>query len=192
MVFFGGFLGSFIFSFLSDLKGRKIAFLCSWIAASVGVLVIAFSVNVYMLMVGFFIAGFGIYPSNTLNFIIMTEQSSGKFRVVTTAFILTGYTLSEGVLDGIIMYFPELFPTQIRGLALGLIRGVGISGSILSSFALQFSEFIGLNPVIFFGGIGISSTLCGFGLKETLNCQMKDQIEELEKQQYKLQEEKKV
>ena len=50
-------------------------------------------------MAGFFIGGFGIYPSNSLNFVIMSEQSTGKFRVIATAFILVGYTFSEGLID---------------------------------------------------------------------------------------------
>jgi MFS family permease len=73
MVFFGGVLGSFIFSFLSDYLGRRMSLIFSWTLSTTGVCIIAFSVNVYMVMIGFFLAGGGIYPSNTLNFIIMSE-----------------------------------------------------------------------------------------------------------------------
>ena len=34
----------------------------------------------------------------------------------------------------IAVYFPELFPTQVRGLCVGFIRAVGITGSILSPY----------------------------------------------------------
>ena len=42
-----------------------------------------------------FLGGMGIYPSNTVSFVILSEQSTGTFRAITTGFALLGYCLCE-------------------------------------------------------------------------------------------------
>ncbi|KAL4481625.1 hypothetical protein ABPG74_007714 [Tetrahymena malaccensis] len=98
-IFIGSLCGTFFFSFLSDLKGRKLPIIISWAVSVLGIGILAFSQNVAMIFVGQFLGGFGIYPASTLAFIIMSEQSTGNFRKVATGYLLLGYTLSEGTIN---------------------------------------------------------------------------------------------
>ncbi|EWS71161.1 MFS transporter (macronuclear) [Tetrahymena thermophila SB210] len=98
-IFIGSLFGTFFFSFLSDLKGRRLPMIISWAFSLMGIGILAFSQNVAMIFIGQFFGGFGIYPASTLAFIILSEQSIGKFRKVTTGFLLLGFTISEGILN---------------------------------------------------------------------------------------------
>ncbi len=51
----------------------------------------------------------------------------------------------------------------------------------MSPFVVQISNSIGINPLISFGSIGIFSALTLFFLRETLNKQLPDRIEEVRK-----------
>ena len=65
------------------------------------------------------------------------------------------------------VYYPELFPTQVRGLCFGFIRAIGIAGSILSPYVVQISQMINLDPLVCIGIIGVFSIKCFFFLRET-------------------------
>ncbi|KAL4459389.1 hypothetical protein ABPG74_018002 [Tetrahymena malaccensis] len=128
-VFVGSFFGQFFFSFLSDLKGRRLPMILSWIFGVLGSAILAFSENVAMVLAGQFLCGFGIYPSTTIAFIIMSEQSIGKFRKITTGFLLLGYSLSQGVINLIGFVFDNNWVILIRYWLL------------ISMILLQFTNF---------------------------------------------------
>ncbi|KAL4460476.1 hypothetical protein ABPG74_000227 [Tetrahymena malaccensis] len=113
-IFIGSLFGTFFFSFLSDLKGRRLPMIISWAFSVLGVGILAFSQNVAMIFVGQFFGGFGIYPASTLGFIILSEQSIGKFRKITTGFLLLGFTISEGVFNLLAYLFNNNWQILIR------------------------------------------------------------------------------
>ncbi|KAL4512777.1 hypothetical protein ABPG72_017462 [Tetrahymena utriculariae] len=83
-------------------------------------------------------------------------------------------------------YFPELYPTSVRSLGVGFIRATGISGSILSSFAISWSKEIGIFPLVSFGIIGSFGIIFGFYLPETQNQPLQDEIIEIKYQKNSL------
>ena len=79
-VYLGSFLGFFIFPYIADRNGRKIALVISWIFTTLGTILPASSVNYTMLLISTFITGFGILPAVTIHYSLLSEHSSGKFR----------------------------------------------------------------------------------------------------------------
>ncbi len=69
------------------------------------------------------------------------------------------------------MYFPEIFPTSVRGMATMVARAVGVSGSILSSYVTFGLETVlkssGVIAVI--GLINLAAEVPVLFLRETLN-----------------------
>lgn len=72
----GSLIGFFLFSWVADNKGRKIALGISWLFASLGALLLALSWDYYSATVGFFIAGFGVNPAITIQLSLLSEHSS--------------------------------------------------------------------------------------------------------------------
>ena len=66
MPYIGSLLGFFLFSWIADNYGRKIALGLSWLFASLGALLLALSWDFYSAMFGFFLAGFGVNPAITV------------------------------------------------------------------------------------------------------------------------------
>lgn len=79
-MYLGSFLGFFIFPYIADRYGRKIALVISWIITSIGTILMACSINYTMLVLSIFITGFGIMPAITIHYSFLNEHSSGKFR----------------------------------------------------------------------------------------------------------------
>jgi hypothetical protein len=65
------------------------------------------------------------------------------------------------------VHLSELFPTVVRSLALGLISAGGTVGSMSSAFVGNFSEDIGMNPLLSLGIVGAVGSLFVLPLRET-------------------------
>jgi MFS family permease len=57
--YFGAFVGYIVISFFSDNFGRKSSMVVSWAICTLGTIIVAFSVNIYMVAVGLFFSGCG-------------------------------------------------------------------------------------------------------------------------------------
>lgn len=75
-------------------------------------------------------------------------------------------------------YIPELFPTAVRSLAMGLISGAGTIGSVICPYVITFSKQLKISPLISLGFIGLFSLVAAFPMKETLNEPLPEGIEE--------------
>lgn len=80
IVYMGSFVGFFFFPYIADNFGRKLAINASWLTCCAGVILSAFSQNVYMVGAGWFLGGFGGNPAITLSYSFINEQSLGKSR----------------------------------------------------------------------------------------------------------------
>jgi hypothetical protein len=78
------------------------------------------------------------------------------------------------------MYYPEIFPTAVRGMATMLIRSIGSAGSIFSPFVVSaVTRGIGESaPIILLGAIGMTTLFPFYFLKETFQKPLQDFIEE--------------
>jgi OCT family organic cation transporter-like MFS transporter 4/5 len=68
LVYIGSFVGFFIFPYIADNYGRKLGLNLSWGFTCIGVIIAAFSVNIYMVGIGWFLGGFGGNPAITLSY----------------------------------------------------------------------------------------------------------------------------
>lgn len=68
LVYIGSFFGFFVFPYIADNFGRKIAINLSWGTSCVGVIIASASQNIYMMGVGWFLGGFGGNPAITLSY----------------------------------------------------------------------------------------------------------------------------
>lgn len=57
--YFGAFVGYIVISFFADNLGRRSSILIAWVVCTVGSIMVAFSVNIYMVAVGLFLCGCG-------------------------------------------------------------------------------------------------------------------------------------
>ena len=65
------------------------------------------------------------------------------------------------------VHLSEIFPTVVRSLALGLISAGGTLGSIGSAFVGNYSQSIGLDPLLCLGLVGGLGSFFVLPLKET-------------------------
>ena len=104
MVFVGCFCGTLLGSVTAERVGRKWSNAGFWIVNTLGVIVIATADprdlnGIYQVMAGYFLGGFGNYPCTTAAYVILSEQSQGVFRSVTTGYALIGYSITEFWMD---------------------------------------------------------------------------------------------
>ena len=57
------------------------------------------------------------------------------------------------------VYVAELYPTKVRSLGYGWVSAIGMIGSTLSPYLIQFSQDSGINTWIDPGVIGLVGTL---------------------------------
>lgn len=61
---------------IADNFGRLYALISAWICATVGCLLMSASVNYPMMLIGYFLSGFGVNPAITLHYSFINEHSS--------------------------------------------------------------------------------------------------------------------
>lgn len=74
------------------------------------------------------------------------------------------------------VYVAELYPTKVRSLGYGWVSAVGMIGSAISPFLIQFSQTIGINTWVDPAIIGLVGTVFIFFLPETYGKQLEDDI----------------
>lgn len=73
-VFFGALAGNFLFSLISINRKPHLGF--TWLIGSIGCFGLSFSPNIYVFVVFYIMAGFGIMTAIMVHFAIMSEQGS--------------------------------------------------------------------------------------------------------------------
>ncbi|KAL4472577.1 hypothetical protein ABPG74_018526 [Tetrahymena malaccensis] len=119
--YLGSLIGFFLFSWIADNKGRRIALGISWLLASLGALLLALSWDYYSATVGFFIAGFGVNPAITVQLSLLSEHSIGKIREYTTIGVQVFYGIGECVMVGIAYAVPDWRHLTLYFLALPML-----------------------------------------------------------------------
>ena len=76
MSYLGSFLGFCIFPMIADNYGRRPALGLSWGLCTLGTILMAVSVNYYMVFFGYFFAGMGVNPAITLHYSFLNEHTS--------------------------------------------------------------------------------------------------------------------
>ncbi|MFO0002060.1 MAG: MFS transporter, partial [bacterium] len=78
--YFGAFIGYIVISFFSDNFGRKSSMVVSWAICTAGTILVAVSVNIYMVAVGLFLSGCGCDAAINICFFFFGEVVGDKKR----------------------------------------------------------------------------------------------------------------
>ncbi|KAL4465356.1 hypothetical protein ABPG72_016757 [Tetrahymena utriculariae] len=93
--YFGCIVGIFIFNYFSDNKGRAITIKVCWVIGVVFSLILNFSTNIPMLLIGSFGIGFGIQTLLSLVIVNCNEISAGQFRVIAVILLYVLWSVNE-------------------------------------------------------------------------------------------------
>jgi MFS family permease len=91
--YFGAFVGYIVISFFSDNFGRKSSMAVSWGICTLGTIVVACSVNIYMVAVGLFLSGCGCDAAINICFFFFGEVVGDKKRQKYSVFVQIFFTL---------------------------------------------------------------------------------------------------
>lgn len=78
--YFGAFVGYILISFFADNFGRRTSMLLAWGATTIGSIIVACSVNIWMAAAGLFLSGAGADASINICFFFFGEVVGDKKR----------------------------------------------------------------------------------------------------------------
>lgn len=113
-------IATLIFSFLSDVKGRKYIILVTYVIGVVPLLVSPFSVNWPMFMAIFTIAGIGLNSYSGLCFVLLSESAGEEYRQATSIGLLVTWGLGQLLFIPIAYYFPSWYVLLLYWIAIPL------------------------------------------------------------------------
>ncbi|EWS71491.1 MFS transporter (macronuclear) [Tetrahymena thermophila SB210] len=105
--YFGCIVGVFIFNYFSDNKGRAITIKVCWVIGTVFSLILNFSTNIPMLLIGSFGLGFGIQTLLSLVIVNCNEISAGQFRVIAVILLYVLWAVNEMQYIWLLKVFPN-------------------------------------------------------------------------------------
>lgn len=91
--YFGAFVGYIVISFFSDNFGRRTSMVVSWSICTLGTLLVAFSVNIYMVAVGLFFSGCGCDAAINICFFFFGEVVGDQKRQKYSVFVQIFFTI---------------------------------------------------------------------------------------------------
>ena len=86
-VYFGAFIGYLVISFFADNWGRRTSLMIGWAVVTLGSILVACSVNIYMAAVGMFMCGFGSDVSVNIGFFFFGEVVGSDKREKYSVFV---------------------------------------------------------------------------------------------------------
>ncbi|XP_056007705.1 solute carrier family 22 member 21-like [Ostrea edulis] len=96
-------------------------------------------------------------------------------------FNLFGMFSVAGAFSCLVLFTPELYPTNLRSTGLGLASTAARIGSILSPFASSFAIYVPWGPGVTFGALCLSITFLFLCLPETKDIELPTTVEDLDK-----------
>ena len=100
-------INTLIFSFLADLKGRKIAILILYILGAIPLLVASFAGSWILFMILLIISGAGVNPYSGLCFVLLSESSGERFRQSASVALLMTWGIGQLLFIPIAYYFRD-------------------------------------------------------------------------------------
>ncbi|CAD8190555.1 unnamed protein product [Paramecium octaurelia] len=107
IVYFGSLAGFFIFSFIADNYGRKLALILSWSITTIGSLILATAQNFQMITGAMFLLGFGGNPAITVHYSFINEHSQGHFREFQNVGLQVFFAIGEFTFITLAYYMPD-------------------------------------------------------------------------------------
>ena len=100
-------ISTLIFSFLADLKGRKVAILILYILGAIPLLVASFAGSWVLFMILLILSGAGVNPYSGLCFILLSESSGERFRQSASVALLMTWGIGQLLFIPIAYHFRD-------------------------------------------------------------------------------------
>ncbi|XP_052098929.1 organic anion transporter 3-like [Mytilus californianus] len=97
----------------------------------------------------------------------------------STFFSIFGRFSAAGSFSSIFLYTPELYPTNLRNVGLGMASTVSRIGSMISPFAATLADHVFWGPAIIFALLNIICTIILLTLPETMGRELPTTVEEM-------------
>ncbi|XP_061190473.1 organic cation transporter protein-like [Saccostrea echinata] len=120
------------------------------------------------------IAGVSLILAAVLNFVGDTPVLKG----LASAMIFIGKSMITGSYTTIFIYTPEMYPTNLRALSIGMGSAAGRIGGMVSSFAALFGTYVPWGPGVVFGSLSLLVTILFQWLPETTGKQLPNTLQE--------------
>ncbi|XP_061190472.1 organic cation transporter protein-like [Saccostrea echinata] len=121
------------------------------------------------------IAGVSLILAAVIQFAGDTQVLEG----LASAMIFVGKSMITGSFITIFLYTPEIYPTNLRALSIGIGATAGRIGSIVSSFAALFASYVPWGPGVVFGSLSVLVTILFQWLPETTGKELPNTLEEV-------------
>ncbi|XP_076103335.1 solute carrier family 22 member 6-A-like [Mytilus galloprovincialis] len=99
--------------------------------------------------------------------------------ILGTVFSFVGRFAITGSFSTVFLYTPELYPTNLRNVGLGMASTVARAGSMMSPFAITLAEYISWGPAAVFATMNVIVTISLLTLPETMGRELPTTITEL-------------
>ncbi|CAC5426710.1 SLC22A4_5 [Mytilus coruscus] len=96
-----------------------------------------------------------------------------------TVFSFVGRFAITGSFSTVFLYTPELYPTNLRNVGLGMASCVARAGSMMSPFAITLAEYVSWGPAAVFASMNVFVTISLLTLPETMGRELPTTITEL-------------
>ncbi|XP_062612032.1 organic cation transporter protein-like [Saccostrea cucullata] len=120
------------------------------------------------------IAGISLSMTAVLNFTAGTPALKG----FASALSFAGKFGISGSFMTIFLYTPEIYPTNLRALGMGLASAASRIGGMISPYAAMFGAYIPWGPGVVFGSLSLGVTVLFLWLPETTGKELPDTLEE--------------
>ncbi|CAG2199785.1 OCTN [Mytilus edulis] len=110
---------------------------------------------------------------------IKTESEYSWLPILGTVFSFVGRFAITGSFSTVFLYTPELYPTNLRNVGLGMASTVARAGSMMSPFAITLAEYISWGPAAVFATMNVIVTISLLTLPETMGRELPTTITEL-------------
>ncbi|XP_071168354.1 solute carrier family 22 member 6-A-like [Mytilus edulis] len=125
---------------------------------------------------------FHSFSGITLILATMCSSYSGKYywlKHFSTFFSIFGRFSAAGSFSSVFLYTPELYPTNLRNVGLGMASTVSRIGSMISPFAATLADHVFWGPAAIFALMNIICTIILLTLPETMGRELPTTVEEM-------------
>lgn len=98
---------------------------------------------------------------------------------LSTFFSILGRFAAVGSFSSVFLYTPELYPTNLRNVGLGMASTISRIGSMISPFAAALAEHVFWGPAVIFAVLNIICTVMLLTLPETMGRPLPTTVQEM-------------
>eukprot|EP01016_Furgasonia_blochmanni_P028223 TRINITY_DN2965_c0_g3_i3.p1 TRINITY_DN2965_c0_g3~~TRINITY_DN2965_c0_g3_i3.p1 ORF type:complete len:633 (-),score=34.63 TRINITY_DN2965_c0_g3_i3:160-1950(-) len=105
--YLGASLAGFVFPQISDHRGRRVGLLMSIGLGGLAIFLSGFANNVYVFMIAFGLAGWGLHGFETISLVYVTEVSAERFRNFSSVTLTTVWGAAQLILSPLVLFLND-------------------------------------------------------------------------------------